>query len=68
MYDYRAIERADRRLMLVGQVTRTERNGNKQQAEQGRPCRSYQSVKVVPLLQRFDRPHLTRNFLFDASN
>src|SRR5215469_6255175 len=57
MYDYRAHERARRQLTLLGQITRTERNGNEQQAEQGRPCRSYQNVKVVPLLQRFDRPH-----------
>src|SRR5580692_4814066 len=57
MYNYRAHERARPQLMLLGQIARAERNGNEQQTEQGRPCRSYQKVKVMPFLQHFDRPH-----------
>jgi hypothetical protein len=44
-------------LALFGQVTGAERDGNEQQGEQRRPCRSYQQVEVVPSLQRVGWPH-----------
>jgi hypothetical protein len=57
MDHYRTHERARGPLALFGQETGAERDGNEQQGEQRRPCRSYQQVEVVPSLQRIGWPH-----------
>ena len=47
MDHYRAQERARGFLALFGQETGAERQGDEQQGEQSRPCRSYQQVEVM---------------------